>query len=156
MPATSRSTVGGDIIGVENVVDTLARGNPGNSYDATLASGLTSNPGAFIGQFWLPWLLTNSTNNPNVPWYVNFGSFDQGIMSVGGDIAGVKAGGDIHDLAVSTATTSWPTPTIRSTSPAAAICRSSPAAVFTAAISTSAKAQAASGLVGRDRLGFHL
>lgn len=98
-------TVGDDIIGVENVVDTLARGNPGSSYDATLASGLTSDPGAFIGQFWLPWLLTNSTN-PNVPWYVNFGSFDQGIMSVGGDIA-VKAGGDIHDLAVSTATTSW-------------------------------------------------
>jgi hypothetical protein len=97
-------TVGGDIIGIENVVDTLARGSGGGA-DPSPASGLTSGAGAFIGQFWLPWLLTNSTS-PSVPWYVNFGSFDQGVMSVGGDIA-VKAGGDIRDLAVSTPTTSW-------------------------------------------------
>jgi len=91
-------TVLGNIVGVENVRDTLA--------NTTLApSGLTSSPGAFIGQFWLSWLLTNPAN-PSVPWYVNFGSFDQGIMSVGGNVT-VSAGGDIHDLAVSLPTTAW-------------------------------------------------
>ncbi len=98
-------TVGGDIIGIENVLDTLARGFPGGSGSASPPSGLTSNPGAFIGQFWLPWLLTDPAN-PSVPWYVNFGSFDQGIMSMGGNVA-VRAGGDIHDLAVSTPTTAY-------------------------------------------------
>jgi filamentous hemagglutinin family protein len=97
-------SVGGDIDGVENVVDTLARGY-GAGANVSPASGLTSDAGAFIGQFWTAWLLTNPAD-PNVPWYVNFGSFDQGIMSVGGDIA-VKAGGNIHDLAVSTPTTAW-------------------------------------------------
>jgi len=90
-------TVGGGIFGIENVVDTLAT-------STSTASGLTSQPGAFVGQFWMPWLLSN----PNAPgaWYVNFGSFDQGVMSVGGNVT-VTAGGDIHDLAVSLPTTSW-------------------------------------------------
>ena len=94
-------TVGGSIVGVENVVDNLA-----NSSSA--ASGLTSKQGAFVGQFWEPWLLlTNpSTSSTSSTWYVNFGSFDQGVMSIGGNVA-VKAGGDIHDLAVSLPTTSW-------------------------------------------------
>jgi hypothetical protein len=37
----------GNIIGIENVTDTLA--TTGNS-----ASGLTNNPGAFVGQLWEP------------------------------------------------------------------------------------------------------
>jgi filamentous hemagglutinin family protein len=89
-------TVGGDIIGIEDVTDALAT-------SGTNPSGLTSNPGAFVGQFWDAWLLTNP-NASNIPWYVNFGSFDQGIMSVGGNVK-VKAGGDIRDLAVSLPTT---------------------------------------------------
>jgi filamentous hemagglutinin family protein len=91
-------TVQGNIVGFQNVTDTLASGT-------FAASGLSSNPGAFLGQFWLPWLLTNP-NVPGVPWYVNFGSFDQGIMSVGGNVT-ISAGGDIRDLAVSLPTTSY-------------------------------------------------
>jgi filamentous hemagglutinin family protein len=90
-------TVGGNIVGVEDVVDTLATSGT--------ASGLTSNPGAFVGQLWEPWLLTNP-NAPNVPWYVNFGSFDQGIMSIGGNIT-VRAGGSIRDLGVSLPTSAY-------------------------------------------------
>src|SRR5262249_5809382 len=37
-------------------------------------------------------------------WYVNFGSFDQGIMSIGGNVT-VRAGGNISDFAVSLPTT---------------------------------------------------
>jgi Filamentous haemagglutinin family outer membrane protein len=91
-------TVQGDIIGFQNVIDTLAT-------SAQTPSGLSSNPGAFLGQFWLPWLLSNPANH-SVPWYVNFGGFDQGIMSVGGNVT-VRAGGDIHDLAVSLPTTAY-------------------------------------------------
>ncbi|MDB5609253.1 MAG: filamentous hemagglutinin [Bradyrhizobium sp.] len=92
-------TVGGDVIGFQNVIDTLA------ATGSSTPSGLSSNPGAFLGQFWLPWLLTNPAS-PSVPWYVNFGSFDQGIMSIGGNVT-VRAGGDIHDLAVSLPTTAY-------------------------------------------------
>jgi hypothetical protein len=86
----------GNINGIENVTDTLAGSG---------ASGLTSAAGAFVGQFWDAWLLTNPAN-PNIPWYVNFGSFDQGIMSVGGNVT-VHAGGNISDLAVSLPTTAF-------------------------------------------------
>jgi filamentous hemagglutinin family protein len=89
----------GNINGIENVRDTLANTSPASP------SGLTSAAGSFVGQFWTPWLLTNPAN-PDVPWYVNFGSFDQGIMSIGGNVT-VKAGGDIHDLAVSLPTTAY-------------------------------------------------
>ncbi|WP_454619527.1 filamentous haemagglutinin family protein [Bradyrhizobium cenepequi] len=91
-------TVRGDIVGIENVVDTLAT-------NTTTPSGLTSNPGAFVGQFWNAWLLANP-DVPNVPWYVNFGSFGQGVMSIGGNVT-VKAGADIRDFAVSLPTTAW-------------------------------------------------
>ena len=37
-------------------------------------------------------------------WWINFGSFDQGLMSVGGDVT-VKAGRDIQELSVSLPTT---------------------------------------------------
>jgi filamentous hemagglutinin family protein len=93
--------VGGDIVGIENVTDTLA--DPADN--GVAASGITGNPGAFIGQFWAPWLLANPAN-PSVAWYVNFGSFDQGVMSVGGNVT-VSAGGNIRDLAVSTPTTGY-------------------------------------------------
>ncbi|MCK9919337.1 filamentous hemagglutinin family protein [Microbacteriaceae bacterium K1510] len=94
-------TVQGDIIGIEKVTDTLANTAPWSG----VTSGISNNPGAFIGQFWLPWLLTNPAN-PSVPWYVNFGSFGQGIMSVGGNVA-IRAGGNIRDLGVSLATTAY-------------------------------------------------
>jgi filamentous hemagglutinin family protein len=95
--------VGGDIIGFQNVIDTLA--SQPVVLGLPLASGLASDPGGFLGQFWMPWLLTNPAN-PNVPWYVNFGSFDQGLMSIGGNVT-VKAGGNIRDLGVSLPTTGF-------------------------------------------------
>jgi filamentous hemagglutinin family protein len=92
-------TAQGDIIGFQNVLDTLA------TNASQIPSGLSSNPGAFLGQFWTSWLLTNPAN-PSVPWYVNFGSFDQGIMSIGGNVT-VRAAGDIRDLGVSLPTTAY-------------------------------------------------
>ncbi len=136
-------TIGGDIFGIENVLDTLAIGVPG----ASPPSGLTSNRGAFIGQFWLPWLLTNP---PTATCHgtVNFGSFDQGIMSIGGNVT-VKAGGDIHDLAVS-----LPPPLIsilrmRFISRVVATFQSLRAAASIAAIFTSARAPETSARAAR-------
>ena len=135
-------TAQGDIDGIENVRDTLASGNPGGAFNASPSSGLSSNPGAFLGQFWSPWLLTNSAN-PSVPWYVNFGSFDQGVMSIGGDVTvRLAATSTISPCRcrpplISTARTS-------STLPVVATSPSPPAAASTAAISTSAKVREAS------------
>jgi filamentous hemagglutinin family protein len=91
-------TTGGNIIGFQNVLDTQA------TVDAS-PTGLSSNPGAFLGQYWMSWLLANPAN-ASVPWSVNFGSFDQGVMSIGGNVT-VRAGGDIRDLAVSLPTTAY-------------------------------------------------
>ncbi len=77
-------SAGGNIVGIENV-------NPTGTN--------------FLGQFWDPWLLT-SPNSPGFAWYVNFGSFDQGIMSIGGNVS-VAAGGSISDLAVSLPTVGY-------------------------------------------------
>ncbi len=102
----------GNINGIENVSDTLASTSAKNQ---GLQSGVSGTPGAFIGQFWAPWLLgtptgaggpTGNPTGPSVAWYVNFGSFDQGIMSVGGNVK-VRAGGNITDLGVSTPTTGF-------------------------------------------------
>src|SRR5262249_36148992 len=68
-------TVQGDIIGFQKVLDPAT--------PSSAPSALSSKPGAIDAQYWVPWLLTNPAN-PSVPWYVNFGSFDQGVMSVGG------------------------------------------------------------------------
>ena len=83
-----------DVIGDEGAYDESA-----NSSGAT---GLSDNPGAYIGQFWTPWLLASSQSG--VPWYVNFGSFSQGVMSLGGTVS-VVAGRDISQLSVSLPTT---------------------------------------------------
>jgi hypothetical protein len=88
----------GNIIGIQNVKDTLAD-------STTVPTGISGGAGTFIGQFWSSWLLSNPAN-PDVAWYVNFGSFDQGVMSIGGNVT-ISAGGDIHDLAVSLPTTAW-------------------------------------------------
>jgi hypothetical protein len=90
-------TAGGDITGIEQVYDTTGT-----------VSGSTLNvlgTGDFIGQFWVQWLLANP-NSPNVPWYVNFSSFDQGVMSLGGNVT-IDAQGNISDLAASLPTTGY-------------------------------------------------
>ncbi|MFC7627171.1 filamentous hemagglutinin family protein [Paraburkholderia humisilvae] len=89
----------GDITGVENVVDTTG--------------ALTGQAGVNISQFWWQWMQTNNQTGPvglttpttqTVQTSINFGAFDQGIMSVGGNVS-VSAGGDITNLAVSLPTT---------------------------------------------------
>jgi filamentous hemagglutinin family protein len=75
---------GHDIVGMENA---LAQGNTAS-------------------QFWWQWMQTaNSyTLNQITQTSINFGAFDQGIMSVGGNVS-VSAGGSIVNLAVSLPTT---------------------------------------------------
>lgn len=78
---------GGDIHGIEQVYDTTG--------------DVTGTAGTFIGQFWWPWM---ETGNSATGSSINFSNFDQGVMSVGGNVA-VNAGGDISDLSVSLPTT---------------------------------------------------
>ncbi len=76
-------------------------------------------------EFLAPWMVSQGTvlQNPvsgpyavastggiytpaQASWWINFGSFDQGVMSVGGDVR-VTAGRDINQLSVSLPTTAW-------------------------------------------------
>lgn len=79
--------VGGDILGVENVQP-------------------SGNSGLATGQFWLQWMQTGNARSGGkvTQSSINFGAFDQGVMSVGGDVA-ISAGGDIQNLSVSLPTT---------------------------------------------------
>ncbi|GGF44197.1 hypothetical protein GCM10011611_58280 [Aliidongia dinghuensis] len=64
--------------------------------------------GDAISQFWWPWMQTGNVRSSNgqvTQASINFGAFDQGVMSVGGDVA-ISAGGNIQNLAVSLPT-SW-------------------------------------------------
>ncbi|WP_240766794.1 filamentous haemagglutinin family protein [Paraburkholderia flava] len=82
-----------DITGIENVVDTTG--------------AVTGTRGASISQFWWPWMeLGNVVDGTGTitQTSINFGAFDQGVMSVGGNVS-VSAGGNITDLAVSLPTT---------------------------------------------------
>ena len=82
-----------NITGVENVIDTTGA-----------VSGVAGNS---ISQFWWQWM---EVGNPATPTgqttqtSIDFGEFDQGVMSAGGNVS-VSAGGNISDLAVSLPTT---------------------------------------------------
>jgi len=82
-----------DISGIENVVDTSGA-----------VSGLANTN---ISQFWWQWMeIGNPTasNGQITQTSIDFGAFDQGVMSVGGNVS-ISAGGNITDLAVSLPTT---------------------------------------------------
>ena len=93
-----------------------AQGNINGLEDVTDPTGaVTGVAGANISQFWWQWM--EVTANPTVSYYgktytfvplsgtsIDFGAFDQGVMSVGGNVS-VNAGGNISDLAVSLPTT---------------------------------------------------
>jgi hypothetical protein len=85
-------TTGGDINAVEQVYDT--------------DGSRTGKAGTFLGQYWWPWMntdyVTELTNGVRslTETSLAFGAFDQGVMSVGGNVA-VHAGGDIRELSVS-------------------------------------------------------
>jgi filamentous hemagglutinin family protein len=78
---------GGDIDGIQNTVDTTG--------------DLTGTAGTRTAQYWWPWMQTGNTDTRSS---INFGGFDQGVMSVGGNVS-VRAGGDIRELSVSLPTT---------------------------------------------------
>lgn len=89
-PANAGNVVlsaGANINGIEQVYDTTG--------------SITGTAGTFIGQFWWPWL---ETGNSATSSSINFANFDQGVMSVGGNVT-VTAGGNISDLSVSLPTT---------------------------------------------------
>ncbi|MBF5011861.1 filamentous hemagglutinin family protein, partial [Burkholderia pseudomultivorans] len=89
----------GDITGIENVIDQTGT-----------ISGWAGNN---ISQFWRQWMAVGNPTGSvglskpvtqTVQTSINFGAFDQGVMSVGGNVS-VTAGGNITDLAVSLPTT---------------------------------------------------
>ncbi|GAB7537876.1 hypothetical protein BGC_40970 [Burkholderia sp. 3C] len=96
---------GGDIVGAEQLTD---------------ATGLvTGVKGSDLSQFWWQWMQVGNPTGQvgaispvtqTVQTSINFGAFDQGVMSVGGNVS-VTAGGDIRNLSVSLPTTWWLTNT---------------------------------------------
>jgi filamentous hemagglutinin family protein len=82
-----------DITGVENLPDTAG----------TVSGQRNGN----ISQFWWQWMeVGNPVNGTGqiTQTSIDFGAFDQGVMSSGGNIS-ISAGGNISDLAVSLPTT---------------------------------------------------
>jgi filamentous hemagglutinin family protein len=93
-----------DITGLENVVDATGA-----------VSGVQNRS---ISQFWWEWMelgnpagvVGSSQTTQTVQTSIDFGAFDQGVMSVGGNVS-ISAGGNISDLAVSLPTTWYLTST---------------------------------------------
>nr|WP_157687278.1 filamentous haemagglutinin family protein [Burkholderia lata] len=91
-----------------------AQGNIVGAERLTDATGeVTGQQGSDISQFWWQWMqIGNPTGTvgatrpvmQTVQTSINFGAFDQGVMSSGGNIS-VSAGGNIADLSVSLPTT---------------------------------------------------
>ncbi|KVS74127.1 filamentous haemagglutinin family protein [Burkholderia cepacia] len=88
----------GDINGMQNVIDTTG--------------AVTGAAGNGISQYWWQWMqitagkIANTVQvlAPLTRTSIDFGAFDQGVMSVGGNVS-ISAGGNISDLAVSLPTT---------------------------------------------------
>jgi filamentous hemagglutinin family protein len=87
-----RLTAGRDVIGNRQVVDVDGR--------------VTGRVGTYVGQYWWQWMQVGNTSDAST---INFGSFGQGVVSIGGDIS-VTAGRDIRELSVSLPTTWTLTP----------------------------------------------
>ncbi|MBN3789234.1 filamentous haemagglutinin family protein, partial [Burkholderia sp. Ac-20353] len=88
----------GDINGVQSVTDTtgVVTGAAGNSISQYWWQWMQISPGQTTTNGAITDLLTRSS--------IDFGAFDQGVMSVGGNVS-ISAGGNISDLAVSLPTT---------------------------------------------------
>jgi filamentous hemagglutinin family protein len=86
---------GNNINGIEQIIDDGSR---------------TGAQGTDVSQYWWPWMqqacfFTNpACGSAATSSSINFGNFDQGILSVGGNVS-VTAGGNIRDLSVSLPTT---------------------------------------------------
>ncbi|PMS21760.1 filamentous hemagglutinin [Trinickia dabaoshanensis] len=101
-------------------VSILAQGDiKGIEYTTDSTGAVTGNTNNTTSQFWWQWReignpigAVGSTNphQQTVQTSINFGAFDQGVMSVGGNVS-ISAGGNISDLAVSLPTTWYLTAT---------------------------------------------
>jgi filamentous hemagglutinin family protein len=80
----------GDVNAIQQVVDATGNITKGKA-------------GTDISQYWWPWMQTANAANGSAS-SINFANFDQGVMSVGGNVT-VDAGGDIRQLSVSLPTT---------------------------------------------------
>ncbi|MBI0329112.1 filamentous haemagglutinin family protein [Burkholderia plantarii] len=97
-----------------------AQGNIVGAEQLTDANGtVTGKAGTDISQFWWQWMQTGNPTGTvgattpvkqTIQTSINFGAFDQGVMSVGGNVS-VTAGGNISNLSVSLPTTWWLTNT---------------------------------------------
>ncbi|HVX57768.1 MAG TPA: hypothetical protein VHA37_08625, partial [Candidatus Saccharimonadales bacterium] len=106
---TSSIVAGNPTFGAYDVVATPAV-NPDRAGDISILAqgnitGIESVTGAgtTASQFWYEWMQTGNTLSSTgqiVQTSINFGAFDQGVMSVGGNV-GISAGGDIRELSVS-------------------------------------------------------
>ncbi|CAI8695720.1 Filamentous hemagglutinin [Burkholderia sp. IT-111MI5] len=85
----------------------------GAEYLTDVNGTVTGKKGANISQFWWQWMqignptgMVGATNpaTQTVQTSINFGAFDQGVLSAGGNVS-VSAGGNISDLSVSLPTT---------------------------------------------------
>ncbi len=88
----------GNIEGMQNVIDTTG--------------AVTGGAGNSISQYWWQWMQITGAKTADSNFVlaplrrtsIDFGAFDQGVMSVGGNVS-ISAGGNISDLAVSLPTT---------------------------------------------------
>ncbi|WP_412528382.1 filamentous haemagglutinin family protein [Burkholderia lata] len=85
----------------------------GAEYLTDVNGTVTGRQGANISPFWWQWMqignptgMVGATNpvSQTVQTSINFGAFDQGVLSAGGNVS-VSAGGNISDLSVSLPTT---------------------------------------------------
>lgn len=85
----------------------------GAEYLTDVNGAVTGRQGANISPFWWQWMqignptgMVGATNpvSQTVQTSINFGAFDQGVLSAGGNVS-ISAGGNISDLSVSLPTT---------------------------------------------------
>ncbi|MEW6438573.1 MAG: filamentous hemagglutinin family protein [Pseudomonadota bacterium] len=111
---TTESIVTGNTsFGAYDVVATTAVNPDGGGNISIVAQGTitgvenVTGSGQALSQFWYEWMETGNVANASgtvTQTSINFGAFDQGVMSVGGNVS-IAAGGDIANLAVSLPTT---------------------------------------------------
>ncbi|RDS81725.1 filamentous hemagglutinin N-terminal domain-containing protein [Dyella monticola] len=124
--AVSNAAVGSNAAGATGQeADALVTGlvNPNNAGDIVLSAkgnitgieqmydtsgSVTGVAGTYDGQLWSQWMQTGNAVNGSSS-SINFANFDQGVMSVGGNVT-VTAGGNISDLSVSLPTTWYVNP----------------------------------------------
>jgi len=99
---------GGSITGITTVSDTDGSRTGVVPVAGNISAGTAAVPASDLTQYWWPWMqntcVISGCPGAATSSSINFGMFDQGIMSVGGNVQ-VSAGSNITDLSVSLPTT---------------------------------------------------